>query len=378
VTRPGRFWPPIRAAGSVRQDPALTGESIETTRFPCCFGASFATGPFVGVAANKKKTATKATAKPAAKKSSRPKPAGKSAKPTRTDGKAELPAAQLPTAAARQPRRSCQPATGRRRTNAISLPDEPQPLANLRHHFDHRAQPGQRQAATMAAAGAVQGHFLAALAGPSAGKAISTAPASTVTRWPKWRCSTPTGKRAVATPQLQLVSQVAKQDRHFDITRRGSRCRTQRSASPLPAIEQSGPDRWTRAPHRRTRRWSHQGSGRPGQGDLRLGGGKHDSYDPSLSGIGRGDVEAMLDSGQLSGKSADIALLFVGLCRSIGIPARPVFGLRIDSSRLVCGSRRDRQPAHRAAVPRRILYAGLWLDSGRSRPMCARPSTTNA
>ena len=42
----------------------------------------------------------------------------------------------------------------------------------------------------------------------------------------------------------------------------------------------------------------------------------------------------MLDSGDLSGRSGDIAQLFVALCRSIGIPARPVFGLRMDSSRL--------------------------------------------
>jgi hypothetical protein len=31
-----------------------------------------------------------------------------------------------------------------------------------------------------------------------------------------------------------------------------------------------------------------------------------------------------------------------------------------------CGARRHRQPAHGAALSRRILYPGLWLDSGRS------------
>ena len=58
------------------------------------------------------------------------------------------------------------------------------------------------------------------------------------------------------------------------------------------------------------------------------------SYDPQLPGCGTGDVANMLDSGKLAGKSADIALLFVGLCRSMGIPARPVFGMRVDYSRL--------------------------------------------
>ena len=45
----------------------------------------------------------------------------------------------------------------------------------------------------------------------------------------------------------------------------------------------------------------------------------------------------MLDSGHLSGKRAASSLLFVALCRSIGIPARPIFGQRIDSSRLFAG-----------------------------------------
>jgi hypothetical protein len=31
------------------KDPSLTGESIETTRFPCCFCTSFAAGPVVGI-----------------------------------------------------------------------------------------------------------------------------------------------------------------------------------------------------------------------------------------------------------------------------------------------------------------------------------------
>ncbi|MDR2187686.1 MAG: transglutaminase-like domain-containing protein [Azonexus sp.] len=57
-------------------------------------------------------------------------------------------------------------------------------------------------------------------------------------------------------------------------------------------------------------------------------------YDPVLPGCGSGDVRQQLISGQYGGGSADIAGLFVALCRAIGIPARCVFGLRIGPSRL--------------------------------------------
>lgn len=58
------------------------------------------------------------------------------------------------------------------------------------------------------------------------------------------------------------------------------------------------------------------------------------TYDPLMKRVGNTNIAAMLESGNLFGRSADIALLFVSLCRSVGIPARPVFGLRIDGSRL--------------------------------------------
>ena len=58
------------------------------------------------------------------------------------------------------------------------------------------------------------------------------------------------------------------------------------------------------------------------------------SFDPLIKGVGEVGIGNMLESGDLAGRSAKISLLFVGLCRSIGIPARPVFGMRIDASRL--------------------------------------------
>ncbi len=57
-------------------------------------------------------------------------------------------------------------------------------------------------------------------------------------------------------------------------------------------------------------------------------------YDPTLPGCGNGDVRQQLIRGQYGGRSADINGLFVAICRSIGIPARCVYGLRVGSSRL--------------------------------------------
>jgi transglutaminase-like putative cysteine protease len=45
-----------------------------------------------------------------------------------------------------------------------------------------------------------------------------------------------------------------------------------------------------------------------------------------------GDIETMLETGNLGGKCADLNALFVGLCRSVGVPARDVYGLRVAPS----------------------------------------------
>jgi transglutaminase-like putative cysteine protease len=50
-------------------------------------------------------------------------------------------------------------------------------------------------------------------------------------------------------------------------------------------------------------------------------------------GCGVGDVAAMLESGDLGGKCADINALYVGLVRSQGLPARDLYGLRVGKSR---------------------------------------------
>ena len=54
--------------------------------------------------------------------------------------------------------------------------------------------------------------------------------------------------------------------------------------------------------------------------------------EPKVRGCGEGDIKTMLETGNLGGKCADINALFVGLCRSVGIPARDVYGLRLAPS----------------------------------------------
>src|SRR2546421_7501394 len=56
--------------------------------------------------------------------------------------------------------------------------------------------------------------------------------------------------------------------------------------------------------------------------------------DPKTRGCGTGNIKAMLESGNLGGKCADLNGLFVGFCRSLGIPARDVYGIRVAGSAL--------------------------------------------
>jgi transglutaminase-like putative cysteine protease len=54
--------------------------------------------------------------------------------------------------------------------------------------------------------------------------------------------------------------------------------------------------------------------------------------EPQVRGCGEGDIKTMLETGNLGGKCADINALFVGLSRSVGIPARDVYGVRLAPS----------------------------------------------
>jgi transglutaminase-like putative cysteine protease len=59
---------------------------------------------------------------------------------------------------------------------------------------------------------------------------------------------------------------------------------------------------------------------------------EHTYRNPTVPGCGKGDVSAMLKSGDLGGKCADINALFVALLRASGVPARELFGVRVARS----------------------------------------------
>jgi transglutaminase-like putative cysteine protease len=54
--------------------------------------------------------------------------------------------------------------------------------------------------------------------------------------------------------------------------------------------------------------------------------------DPKTRGCGWGDIKSMLESGNLGGKCGDLNAIFVGLARSVGVPARDIYGLRVARS----------------------------------------------
>jgi len=54
--------------------------------------------------------------------------------------------------------------------------------------------------------------------------------------------------------------------------------------------------------------------------------------DPKTRGCGLGDIKALLETGNLGGKCADLNALFVGMARSVGLPARDIYGVRVADS----------------------------------------------
>ena len=54
--------------------------------------------------------------------------------------------------------------------------------------------------------------------------------------------------------------------------------------------------------------------------------------DPKTRGCGWGDIKSMLETRNFGGKCGDLNAMFVGLARSVGLPARDVYGLRVAPS----------------------------------------------
>ena len=54
--------------------------------------------------------------------------------------------------------------------------------------------------------------------------------------------------------------------------------------------------------------------------------------EPKVRGCGVGDIKTMLETKSFGGKCGDINGLFVGLVRSVGVPARDIYGIRVAPS----------------------------------------------
>jgi transglutaminase-like putative cysteine protease len=56
--------------------------------------------------------------------------------------------------------------------------------------------------------------------------------------------------------------------------------------------------------------------------------------DAKVRGCGWGDIKAMLETKNFGGKCGDLNAMFVGLARSVGVPARDIYGVRVAPSQL--------------------------------------------
>ncbi len=94
--------------------------------------------------------------------------------------------------------------------------------------------------------------------------------------------------------------------------------------------------------------------------------------DAKVRGCGIGDIAAMLKSGNLGGKCADINALYVGLARASGLPARDVYGIPRGAFKIWLQEPRRRLGGdlQGAALPCRSSSGRRRLGACRS---CGRP-----
>lgn len=138
---------------------------------------------------------------------------------------------------------------------------------------------------------------------------------------------------ASAAPTIEISSRVATRDRAVDLAHKGH------VAALAPA---------TRALYTRPTRFAPL-DGIVGKTSRRITGGargdlakaraiyewivENTQRNPKVRGCGTGDIRFMLETGDLSGKCADLSALFTGLARAAGLPARDVYGIRVADSR---------------------------------------------
>jgi len=135
----------------------------------------------------------------------------------------------------------------------------------------------------------------------------------------------------VAKPTVELVSRIQSQDRAIDWSRKGT-------AAESPAA---------------LKKWTEPTELMPTDGIVlktaqEVTQGKTSDRDkaqalydwvvantfrePKTRGCGVGDIKAMLETGNLGGKCADLNALYVGLLRAVDVPARDVYGVRLAPS----------------------------------------------
>ena len=81
--------------------------------------------------------------------------------------------------------------------------------------------------------------------------------------------------------------------------------------------------------------------------------------DARVGGCGIGDIAAILKSGNLAGKCADLNALFVGLVRAAGIPARDIYGIRLGPSAVAALVPARKPSLTRSTAARKSFWRGM-------------------
>jgi transglutaminase-like putative cysteine protease/thiol-disulfide isomerase/thioredoxin len=136
-----------------------------------------------------------------------------------------------------------------------------------------------------------------------------------------------------ATPVIEVTSRFAIRDRSIDLSRPGK----------VAPLDQATAKRYTSA----TQLLPTDGIVKKTSAEITRGAGSdvemaraiyewivdNTARNPRTRGCGTGDIRAMLETGDLTGKCADLNALYVGLARAAGLPARDVYGIRVADSR---------------------------------------------
>lgn len=134
-------------------------------------------------------------------------------------------------------------------------------------------------------------------------------------------------------PVLEVVSRFAARDRAIDLSRPGK----------VAPLDQATRELYTQAtrllPTDGIVRKTAQEITRGARTDLDKARAIYEwivdntQRNPKTRGCGLGDIRFMLETGDLTGKCADLNALYVGLARAAGLPARDVYGVRVADSR---------------------------------------------